>query len=302
MPISLLQIAKEMGQAAVVVDHYIEEAYRARVLENFTCDSEGVYRPVTNRFQFEDARDVLIARLSMGKHTRLEPEEIKLSIESDVHLEGRQFTIPQRQPIRIEKGTGSNGRLGLDLRSKPTVGSFAAPDDEAGTSWLLHGEAIPLQRVTYHPNGETLMVGFPGDFEHLRLLGNTQLDLGVPAQDVSARLTLDCNSAFRWDDQGGWLAFKVPTSEMSWLAELVDGDTFEIALFDTGTHREIENRIGSELAEQGTIYDIMVTLNQGMEANAAKISLECSFRRREVTEGVAQVTDRLNRELAQQLT
>lgn len=291
-----------MGQAAVVVDQYIEDAYRARVLENFTRDSEGIYRPVSDRFRFEDFRDVLVARLSIGKYTRLEPEIINIAIESDVHLEGREFTIPQRQPIRIEKGTGSNGRIGLDLRSKPTVGAFAASDDEAGTSWLLHGEAIPLQRVTYHPHGETLMVGFPGQFQHLRMLGNTRLDLGLPSQDVSARLTIDCNSAFRWDDQGGWLAFKVPASEMTWLTDMVDGDTFEIALFDSGTNREIENRVGSELAEQGTFYDIMVTLNQGMETNAAKISLECSFRRREVTEGVAQMTDRLNRGLSEQLT
>ena len=101
MPISLTETAKEIAQAAALVDEHLDNEYRTRVLQDFEEDGAAI----TETVKIGD-REVEVPRITLRDHTRLEAEEIEISLESDVNLEGRRVDGSGNVQAAVEEGMG----------------------------------------------------------------------------------------------------------------------------------------------------------------------------------------------------
>ena len=315
MPITLTETAKELAQAAVKIDTYLNEAYRARVLSHFTKAADGSNEPIMIPLML-GGRETLVPRMSMNDHKQLEADEIEIALDSDVDLEGRVFRNPMRQVLECIKGHNNQGRVGV--RVYEGIGAFVVDDADAqisgppgGPPFLVlptFGE-FTIQDTLFRI--ETLMVKNNGDV-WLRLMGDNidfslldrvRLDWGLPGQDVAERYQVLGSTQFGSAqlDTMGRVYMTSNIDSLDWLRSLDDGEHFEVAFYDAALEREIEEIIGRELDGPETHYDIMVTLKSGLDPTSSHLNLRCKFTRQPGAEGVERINDWLNQTLASTL-
>ena len=100
----------------------------------------------------------------------------------------------------------------------------------------------------------------------------------------------------------GRFTYDIPPGVLGWLENLQDGELFDIAFVDRCLEMEMENNIGMEMEQGREYFDIMVSLKNGLDPTAGHLSITTKFTRHPAAEGVAQVNDRINRDLADRLT
>ena len=315
MPITLTETAKELAQAAVEIDTYLNEAYRARVLSHFTKAADGSNEPIMVPLML-GGRETMVPRMSMNDHKQLEADEIEIALDSDVDLEGRVFRNPMRQVLECIKGHNNQGRVGV--RVYDGLGAFVVDDADApsggppgGPPFLVlptFGE-FTIQDTLFRI--ETLMVKNNGDV-WLRLMGDNidfslldrvRLDWGLPGQDVAERYQVLGSTQFGSAqlDTMGRVYMTSNIDSLDWLRLLDDGEHFEVAFYDAALEREIEEIIGRELEGPETHYDIMVTLKSGLDPTSSHLNLRCKFTRQPGAEGVERINDWLNQTLGNTL-
>ena len=296
MPITLVEVAKEIAQAAAAVDRHIDEAYRQRFLAAF-ADAEGDEgrEPLAEKLR-PNGRDVDVPRLTLVPQQLLDTQEVEISLSSDVELEGRQFHLPQWGYLRFRKGTSETGNVGLNQRIDASYGRY--------TSAQLTDQMLPLDgdtslwpdRIIYRPQDSSLFLGLhpgsaPAVLEMLRD-GLVSLQPVTEEDDIEATV-LDCRDASAWAPSFRYGVLKVPEGALDWLQELPDNTIVELGAYNAARERAIERLVGEQIDATVTpsVYDIMVTLQQGLDPNAAHLEIRCKFVRREAPEGAGQVND-----------
>ena len=293
MPISLTEAAKELAQAATTVDRHIDEAYRTRIMQDFEMQ-DGAFTPLFDTIKI-NGREVLVPRMTLRDHRRLEAEEIEIGLESDANLEGREFRAPPRHHIRLTKGTG-DGELGFSLRNDDG-GPYGGLVGDTPTYFTVRDIDFQLFKVIYMPELQRLAFGFQRPFPDMRALEGARAELIAPGTaDAYAVSFVD---ARQWYEPSGWVNFDVAAGDLDWLAELENGAEFDVTFYDAAAEIELENIIGKKLSDDGTYYDIMVTLQAGIDPTASHVSLRCKFVRQPTAEGAARLNDRLNERLGE---
>ena len=293
MPITLTEAAKELAQAATTVDVYMDEEYRARVLRDFE-DNDGTLEPLLEKVVV-GSKTLEIPRFTLRDHTRLEAEEIEIRLESDVNLEGRRLVAPGPQMFSAVKGTNLHGYVGYYLTGSAPWGGI--PDDQTNTVYF-RGFECSIMRVVYQPLNNKLLFALPVGFGHFDALMGGEMQIGRHGAPESQRLKIKLDDYSNFAMSSSLFTYNVPPGSLSWLSQLQNGELFDIAFIDVGLEKELEQEIGMELERNKTYFDIMVTLKAGLDPTAGHISINTKFVRKPAAEGVAQINDRVNRDLA----
>ena len=293
MPITLTEAAKELAQAATTVDVYMDEEYRARVLRDFE-DNDGTLEPLLEKVVV-GSKTLEIPRFTLRDHTRLEAEEIEIRLESDVNLEGRRLVAPGPQMFSAVKGTNTHGYVGYYLTGAAPWGGI--PDDQTNTVYF-RGFECSIMRVVYQPLNNKLLFALPVGFGHFDALMGGEMQIGRHGAPESQRLKIKLDDYSNFAMSSSLFTYNVPPGSLSWLSQLQNGELFDIAFIDVGLEKELEQEVGMELERNKTYFDIMVTLKAGLDPTAGHISIHTKFTRKPAAEGVAQINDRVNRDLA----
>lgn len=298
MPITLTEAAKELAQAATTVDEYIDEEYRARVLRDFEDNGEdGALEPVMEKLTVGN-KTLEVPRFSLRDHTRLEAEEIEIKLESDVNLEGRRLVAPGPQMFSAAKGTNQHGYVGYYLTGNAPWGGI--PEDQTNTVYF-RGFECHIMRIVFQPLNNKLQFALPVGFAHFDALMGGELQIGRHGALENQRLKIKLDDYSNFAMSSSLFTYNVPPGTLGWLSQLQDGDLFDIAFIDIGLEKELEREIGMELERNKTYFDIMVTLKTGLDPTAGHISIHTRFLRKPAAEGVAQINDRITRDLAEGL-
>ena len=273
MPITLVEVAKELAQAAAAIDEYLEEAYRRRILSDF--DELGA--PITETVRLH-GREVEVPRPTLRTLTHSEAEEIVIGIDSDCTLEGR-LTQERTDPVASITATA---------RRRPQWRGVYLPDGQGSFSGQLtfKGMPIPLVGFRYFLNEGKLSLSVEEGYDLPPLIGATftiirdgescEVGAGTPYG-----FTCDGNvllADFPWDPVG-YDIFNTMTN----------GDQFTIAF----SHPE-DTLEGVIVEDAPAHYDIMVSLKSGLDPTDSHISLNCRFLRKPAAEGAARIIDSLN--------
>ena len=293
MPITLTEVAKELAQTAATVDDYIDEEYRSRVLRDFE-DNDGTFEPIMETITVGD-NTLEVPRFSLRDHSRLEAEEIDIKLESDVNLEGRRLVAPGPQMFSALKGTNTRGHVGYYLTGHSPWGSI--PEDQKN-SVFFRGFECMITRVAFKPQDNRIMFALPVGFAHFDALAGGEMQVGPHGASEDQRLKFKLDDYVNFAMSGSVFDYEVPDGALQWLVDLHNGELFDVAFVDVGLAKELEEEIGMELERNKTYFDIMVSLKAGLDPTAGHISISTKFVRKPAAEGVAQINDRVNRDLA----
>ena len=293
MPITLTEVAKELAQTAVTVDEYIDEEYRMRVLRDFE-DNDGTYEPIMEKVTVGE-NTIQVPRFSLRQHSRLEAEEIDIKLESDVNLEGRRLVAPGPQMFSAIKGTNQSGYVGYYLTGTNPWGGI--PEDQQNKVFF-RGFECNIMRVVYQPNHNKVLFALPVGFGHFDALAGGEMQIGGHGFAEAQRLKIKLDDYVNFAMSSSLFHYSVPEGALQWLVDLPNGGLFDIAFVDVGLEKELEKEVGMELERNKTYFDIMVSLKAGLDPTAGHISINTKFVRKPAAEGVAQINDRVNRDLA----
>ena len=297
MPITLIEAAKELAQAATAVDSYMDEEYHVRILRDFE-EQDGVFAPIMETVHLGEGKELEVPRFTLRDHTRLEAEEILIELESDVNLEGRRLVAPGPQVFTAIKGTNATGHVGYYLTGTSPWGGI--PDDQQNKVFF-RGNECTITRVVYKPVLGKLLFALPVGFEHFASLRGGELQIGQHSAPEGERFKLKLDDYANFSMPSSLFEYDVPPGALDWLAATADGGLFDVAFVDAGMEADLEEEIGTELERNQTYFDIMVTLKAGLDPTAGHIKISTKFLRKPAAEGVAQVNDRVNRDLAERL-
>ena len=147
-----------------------------------------------------------------------------------------------------------------------------------------------------------MVFALPVGFSHYDALAGGELHLGPHGAPEAQRFRLELDKYANFHMPGSVFEYDVPEGALAWLVDLPDGELFDIAFVDRGLEKELEQEIGMELERNKVYFDIMLTLKAGLDPTAGHISIHTKFLRKPAAEGVAQINDRINRDLADGLT
>ena len=277
MPITLVEVAKEIAQAAAAVDVYLDEEYRRRVLADF--DELGA--PITETVVIA-GRETEVPRTTLRDQSRLEAEEIVIGIDSDAVLESR-VTQETTDPV---------SEITATARRRPQWRGVSLQDGQGSFSGQLtfKGIPIPLTGFRYFTQQATLSLSVEAGYDLDPLLGakfTITLDSGV-----SCEVGAGSNYAFTRD--GNVLLADFPWDPVGYdiFNTMTNGDQFTIAF----SHPE--DTMEGVIVENAPVhYDIMVSLKSGLDPTDSHLSLKCRFLRKPAAEGAARITDNLNQSM-----
>ena len=276
MPITLVQVAEEIAQAAAAVDVYLDEKYRKRVLADF--DELGI--PVTEIVSIA-GREIEVPRAALRDQSRLEAEEIAISIDSDVVLESR-VTQKRTDPVSIITATA---------RRRPQWRGVYLPDSQGSFSDQLtfKGTAIPLIGFRYFTQQAKLSISVEEGYNLLPLIDST---FTITYKDESCEVGAGTPYGFTCNDNVLLADFPWDPVGFDIFNSMVNGDKFTIGF----SHPE--NTLEGIIVEDAPKhYDIMVALKLGLDPTDSHLSLKCRFLRRPAAEGAARITDNLNQSM-----
>lgn len=277
MPITLVEMAKELAQAAAAVDSYLDEEYRKRVLSDF--DDMGM--PITESLRV-GGKDVDVPRAVLRDQSRFEAEEIVIGIDSDVTLEGRLIEQERSDPVSTITGTARRLSQWRGVYLPDGQGSFDG-------QLTFKGAVIPLTSFRYFPQQAKLSISTEAGYDITQLLGGAfkitfKGNQAAAGAGTPYPLTCDGNvllADFPWDPVG-YDIFNTMTN----------GDHFTIDL----SHPEAT--MEGVVAENAPAhYEIVVSLKSGIDPTDSHLNIKCRFLRKPASEGAARINDSLNQSM-----
>ena len=313
MPITLTELVREFAQSAVALDRVCARAGHDLFLEDsdFAPDPQSagsVSVPQTETVMLNGSM-VDVPKTSLRDQHGLQAKAFKLSVSSDVTLEGQRVYYDQsvESPPAVQesvyeavctftfaKGSRSNGAVvGFDAKVDPHFGQITS------SSSLMIGEAEHEIAALFYVNiNRRVVMRVHGTMKQSQFAG-ARLRLRDPS-DSSRETTL----AF---DEGNWGSaevygsmYWVTSGQLNWLDEITAGGEVKVSIMQPVN---IAAQIEADLSQQGSYRsEVVVTFREGLVANAAHLTLEVEFERQSPSEGVSLMNDRLNQDLATQLT
>ena len=276
MPLTLVQVAKEIAQAAAAVDVYLDEEYRRRVLADF--DELGA--PITETVVL-GAREISVPRTALRDQSRLEAEEIVIGIDSDAVLEAR-VTQETTDPVDTITATARRQSQWRGVYLPAGQGSFDG-------QLTFKGQPIPLIGFRYFTQQTKLSVSVEEGYDVHPLIGAT---FTITHDDKSCQVGAGTSYGFTCD--GNVLLADFPWDPVGYdiFNTMTNGSQFTIAF----SHPE-DTLEGVVVDNSPAHYDIMVSLKSGLDPTDSHLSLKCRFLRKPAAEGAARITDTLNQSM-----
>lgn len=277
MPITLVEMAKELAQSAAAVDAYLDNEYRKRVLSDF--DEMGM--PITTTLTIS-GKEVEVPRASLRDQSRFEAEEIEIGIDTDVTLEGRLLEQERSDPVSTITATARRRPQWRGVYLQDGQGSFDA-------QLTFKGAVIPLTGFRYFLHQATLSISVDEGYDVTQLLGGTftitfEENHAAVGAGTDYPLTCDGNvllADFPWDPVG-YDVFNTMTN----------GDHFTVEF----SHPEATME-GVIVENAPPHYEIMVSLKSGLDETDSHLNIKCRFLRKPAAEGAARVTDSLSQSM-----
>ena len=310
MSITLTELIREVGQTAVALDRVCSRAGHDLFLEDsdFTPDpnSPGQMAVPQTQSMMLNGSAIDVPKASLRNQSGLQAKTMKLTVSSDVNLEGRQIHIPyaQEEPeaqpqaptyetvgsFTFRRGSRNNGAVaGFDVYGQQHFGGLLSD-----TSVTVNNVQHVIAAIFYVNGNHRAVMEVSGSASHAHF-ANARIKITNPSNSTQTT-TLNFNDG-NWNNGG---VYWVEATSLSWLINLQPHnapiDVEILALVD------IASEIEDQLEPKGNYRsEVLVTFREGLIANSAHLTLEVEFERQDPSEGVALVNDRMNQDLSEQL-
>ena len=311
MAITLTELVREFAQSAVALDNVCSSAgYDLFIGDSDSApdpDSSGSMSVPQIETVLIEGKPVQVPKATLRNQDGLQAKTMKLSVSSDVNLEGRKIFHEDASPpsagsvwetvsdFLVKRGSRSNGNhIGFDKMATPNFGGAFN-----GTSDLtVNGTNHDIKAGYYVKTNERFVFRAAGSMVKSDFAG-VQLRLRDP-NDPDHDSVLEFDDA-NWDAGESMGSVYWPNkSDLLWIGDIPQTEQFRVTVT---VPVNIELEIEGELEPQGEYRsEVVVTFREGLMPNAAHLKLEVEFDRQGPSEGVALVNDRLNHSLSEQLT
>ena len=311
MAITLTELVREFAQSAVALDNVCSSAgYDLLISDSDTTpdpDSSGEMSVPQTETVLIEGKPVQVPKSVLRDQAGLQAKTMKLSVSSDVNLEGRKifYEDAPNAPVTgaretlcdflVKRGSRDNGNhIGFDKKNSPLFGGAF----HGTSSFTVNGVNHDVKTGMYVKSNERFVFRVAGNMNQDDLAG-VQLHLRDPS-DPNHDAVLKFDDA-NWLSGNNMGAIYWPNmSDLLWLGDIPQTEQFRVTVTAPVS---IELEIEEELEPQGEYRsEVVVTFREGLMPNAAHLTLEVEFDRQGPSEGVALVNDRLNHSLSEQLT
>ena len=303
MPITLTELVREFAQAAVAMDDVCAQAAHANFLDDcdHTPDPAGagfVRVPQTERVKVGPEQQVDVPTATLHDQAGLQAKALRLSVSSDVDLEGRQIETDAETKRELVYETveeyafhgGAKGtRYGYETKLNVQYGEV---DD---STVEMNGHTYTIASIFYSLNKNQCVLRVAEMLEREDWEGAL---LKLESGENTTTLHFDQANWNHADTTGSihW----VEQLQLKWLVAVSDaGGSVTVTIMRP---IKVEQEITDELPDRHTHRsEVLVTFREGLSANSAKLTIAVEFERAECAEGVSLIRDRMNQDLSHKL-